>query len=261
MLRTLVPLAMGGPMNVETKATKAVATVLILRTCAADGTSHSGFKWPTKGPVSCDDWNPEPKCGNGLHGFLAGEGDGSLANWDLDAIWQVIEVPVASIVKIDSSKVKFPSGVVVYSGSRDVATKMISDVYPGKAVIGGTATAGNRGTATAGDSGTATAGDRGTATAGDSGTATAGNRGTATAGNRGTATAGDSGTATAGDYGTATAGNRGTATAGEKGEIRIRFWDSSAERYRTLIGYVGEDGIKANVRYRIVAGKLAEVLP
>ncbi|HIE5956816.1 TPA: hypothetical protein ACXNYZ_004666 [Pseudomonas aeruginosa] len=119
----------------------------------------------------------------------------------------------------------------------------------------GTATAGNRGTATAGDWGTATAGGWGTATAGGWGTATAGNRGTATAGDWGTATAGDWGTATAGNRGTATAGNRGTATAGEKGEIRIRYWDEKAGRYRTVIGYIGEDGLEPNVPYKLNADR------
>jgi hypothetical protein len=133
---------------------------------------------------------------------------------------------------------------------------------------GGTATAGYRGTATAGEGGTATAGYRGTATAGYRGTATAGNYGTATAGNygtatagyRGTATAGEGGTATAGEGGTATAGNYGTATAGEGGELRIQQWDSKSDRYRTRIGYVGEDGIKAETKYQLDdAGKFVEV--
>ncbi|HGM5647945.1 TPA: hypothetical protein ACKPY2_000546 [Pseudomonas aeruginosa] len=119
----------------------------------------------------------------------------------------------------------------------------------------GTATAGNRGTATAGDWGTATAGGWGTATAGGWGTATAGNRGTATAGDWGTATAGDWGTATAGNRGTATAGDCGTATAGEKGEIRIRYWDEKAGRYRTVIGYIGEDGLEPNVPYKLNADR------
>ncbi|MBX5689031.1 hypothetical protein ISD91_27455 [Pseudomonas aeruginosa] len=118
----------------------------------------------------------------------------------------------------------------------------------------GTATAGNEGTATAGNEGTATAGNWGTATAGYRGTATAGNEGTATAGYRGTATAGNEGTATAGYRGTATAGYRGTATAGEKGEIRIRYWDEKADRYRTVIGYIGEDGLEPNVPYKLNAG-------
>ncbi|WP_179196260.1 DUF7666 domain-containing protein [Pseudomonas aeruginosa] len=129
--------------------------------------------------------------------------------------------------------------------------------YKGTATAGnwGTATAGNWGTATAGNWGTATAGNWGTATAGDEGTATAGDEGTATAGYKGTATAGYKGTATAGYKGTATAGYKGTATAGEKGEIRIRYWDEKTERYRTVIGYIGEDGLEPNVPYKLSAGR------
>ncbi|HBO0015495.1 hypothetical protein [Pseudomonas aeruginosa] len=129
--------------------------------------------------------------------------------------------------------------------------------YKGTATAGnwGTATAGYKGTATAGNWGTATAGNWGTATAGDEGTATAGDEGTATAGYKGTATAGYKGTATAGYKGTATAGYKGTATAGEKGEIRIRYWDEKTERYRTVIGYIGEDGLEPNVPYKLSAGR------
>ena len=141
--------------------------------------------------------------------------------------------------------------------------------YGGTATAGvrGTATAGDSGTATAGDSGTATAGDSGTATAGDSGTATAGYGGTATAGYGGTATAGVRGTATAGDSGTATAGYggtatagvrgtattgvRGTATAGDNGTLVLRFYDLTANRYRLVVGYVGENGIEAGKKYRL----------
>ena len=141
----------------------------------------------------------------------------------------------------------------------DCGTATAGDCGTAAAGQRGTATAGQRGTATAGKCGTATAGDCGTATAGDYGTATAGQRGTATAGKCGTATAGDCGTATAGkcgtatagDCGTATAGDYGTASAGEGGEIRIRWFDRDARRYRTKIGYVGEDGIKPDTSYRL----------
>jgi len=122
---------------------------------------------------------------------------------------------------------------------------------------GGTATAGNDGMATAGDGGMAMAGNRGMATAGYNGTATVGDRGTATAGNCGSATAGKHGTATAGDFGTATAGEGGKATAGEGGKATagdggtISIWLYDGSRLRLAIGYVGEDGIKPNVAYRV----------
>jgi hypothetical protein len=293
--------------------------VLVLRTCAADMSAYGGFIWPESGPIEAPDWNPEPICGYGLHGALWGEGDGDLLSWDHDAKWLVVEVDADTIVNLDG-KVKYPRGVVVHCGTRESATTIIQVARPGAAVIGGTATAGNRGTATAGYAGTATAGNRGTATAGYAGTATAGNRGTATAGDDGTATAGYAGTATAGDdgtatagyagtatagddgtatagddgtatagyagtatagddgtatagyagtatagnrgtatagyAGTATAGNRGTATAGDDGIIQVRWFDGN--RYRLATGYVGEDGIEANVTYVVVDGKLTK---
>ena len=245
---------------------------LVLRTCKADMSSNSeyanGFRWPKSGLVKCDDWQPTKECGHGLHGLLWGEGAGNLLNWDVDAVWLIVEIDPTTAIDLDG-KIKFPSGVVVYCGTRETAPKWLSEhggagraIASGTATAGarGTATAGYSGTATAGDSGTATAGNSGTATAGDSGTATAGYRGTATAGARGTATAGDSGTATAGDSGTATAGYGGTAKTGEIGIIVCRWWDVNKERYRLAVGYVGEDGIKANTFYRAnESGKLVKV--
>ena len=89
------------------------------------------------------------------------------------------------------------------------------------------------------------------ATAGDWGAATAGYMGTATAGDMGTAAAGYRGTATAGDGGTATAGYRGTATAGDGGTLIVKYWDKDAERYRIVVGYIGEAGLKPNVKYKL----------
>jgi len=74
-------------------------------------------------------------------------------------------------------------------------------------------------------------------------------RGTATAGDGGTATAGDDGTATAGDGGTATAGDGGTATAGDGGTVLIKWHDGN--RLRIKAGYIGENGMKPNVPYRV----------
>ncbi len=68
----------------------------------------------------------------------------------------------------------------------------------------------------------------------------------------GTATAGKGGTATAGEGGTATAGNYGTATAGEGGIIAIKHWNG--KRWRLEVAHVGEDGIEADVPYRLDDG-------
>ena len=134
----------------------------VLRTCNADMTSYGGFVWPEHGPVTAPDWSPIAECGHGLHGALMGVGDGSLLSWDTDAKWLVVEIDANTYVDL-KGKVKFPSGTVVFCGSK---TDALADIVargadPAK-IIGGTATAGDRGTATAGDGGTATAGDDGT---------------------------------------------------------------------------------------------------
>jgi len=249
--------------------------VLVLRTCRADMSSYGGFKWPASGYVEAPDWLPTAECGNGLHGWLWGEGDGNLGNWEHDAKWLVVEVDADKVIDL-GGKVKFPSGEVVFCGSRLDATNYLVKRAPGKAVIGaavvvgdcgkatagerGKATAGERGKATAGYCGTATAGHGGTATAGAGGTATAGKNGTATAGRGGTATAGDNGKATAGSYGTATAGHQGTATAGNYGTatagyggiLCLKYFDGG--RWRIKTAYVGEGGILPNVMYKLDDG-------
>ena len=151
-------------------ATASPETALVLRTCNADMTSHSGFKWPESGPISAPDWKPTKECGNGLHGFMWGEGDGALASWDATAKWLVVSVDTASVIDL-GGKVKFPRGEVVFCGDRAGATGYLLLRLPTpRRVIGAVVAAGCSGTATAGDSGTATAGYRGTATAGDRGT-------------------------------------------------------------------------------------------
>jgi len=239
--------------------------VLILRTCEWNMSSYNGFKWPKSGYVEASDWNPGRFCGCGLHGWLWGEGDGSLGNWGLDAKWLVVEVDADKVIDLDG-KVKFPSGNVVFCGTRLDATNYLVKEAPGKAVIGAMATAGDGGTATAGYKGVAVVGHRGTATAGEYGMATAGCDGTATAGHDGTATAGEYGTATVGDYGmakagykgraiakgyggTAMVGPRGWAMAGHNGKLCIEYYDG--RRYRIKVAHVGEGGILPDKPYRL----------
>lgn len=257
-------------------------TVLVTRFCQEDMTSSydPDFKWPKEGPASCDDWDPTPRCGGGLHGWLWGKGDIQAWGYTHTDVMLVVEVLKTDIVDL-GNKVKFPKGTVVHCGTRESVTQFMKDrghdgIPYGQMTVGSgeTAEVGDYGIAVAGRFGTAIAGEHGTAEAGFGGTAEAGRYGTALAGYLGTAKVGDGGkaivgmygTAVAGDYGTANAANFGVASAGlggfaqagEGGRISIEWHDGG--RNRVTVGYVGEDGIEANVRYRIgLAGKLIKV--
>ncbi|BAP25006.1 TPA: hypothetical protein ACQT1A_001513 [Pseudomonas aeruginosa] len=115
----------------------------------------------------------------------------------------------------------------------------------------GTAVAGERGHAMAGESGFALAGDRGTARAGDFGTAMVGEFGQAVAGDGGLASTSDFGTAQAGFQGIARGGYRASVAAGMLGEIHLIHWDSAGRRWRTAVGYIGEDGLLADTFYTL----------
>ncbi|NAR60043.1 DUF7666 domain-containing protein [Acinetobacter haemolyticus] len=214
-------------------------TALVLRTCKSDLTSRGGFQWADVGGTTvAEDWIENKECGNGLHGWLFGSGDYSYSNYlDADSKWMVLEVDLKSIVML-GEKCKFPKAKTLFVGDKKSAADYLITNEPrakNVSVIGASLEVGDNGSVLVGALGTATAGDWGTATAGASGTATAG----------------ASGTATAGYKGTATAGYKGTATAGASGEIRIQYWDAKAERYRTAIGYIGEDGLKADTAYKL----------
>ncbi len=115
----------------------------------------------------------------------------------------------------------------------------------------GTAISGERGYALAGECGFAVAGDRGTALAGDFGTAMAGEFGKAIAGDCGLASVCDCGAAQAGARGIARGSSGAFVAAGELGEIHLIHWDGVAKRWRTAIGYIGENGLLANTFYTL----------
>ena len=145
--------------------------VLVLRACRPNMQSPSsdarGFTWPEAGEVAAPDWDPYPRCGGGLHGWLWGEGKvhGNIPDDvinDPKSRWLVVEVAKSSIVELPG-KVKFPRGEVVFVGDREAAVAYLVERAPsGKSIAFNTATAGDRGTATAGYGGTATAGESGT---------------------------------------------------------------------------------------------------
>jgi len=267
----------------------------MLRTCAADGTSHGGFRWPKEGAVSCPDWDPKPECGNGLHGLLWGGGNLSLLSNADDAIWQIVEIE--EWVEI-GQKVKVPRGVVVYSGDMAGATVGIAMKWLDHlkktntfTVEGGAASGYSSRLAASGDSSRlaasgyysqlAASGDSSRlAASGDSSRLAASgdySRLAASGDYSQLAASGDySRLAASGDYSQLAAsgdssrlaasggssiamcaGPDSTAAAGTNGTIAITWWDAEAKRFRVVVGYVGEDGIEAGVFYRVENGKLA----
>ena len=227
---------------------------IVLRVCRSDMSSYGGFIWPTKGRVVAPDWEATQECGHGLHGWFEAQGDAGYSNYlnEPDAKYLVLEVETDSIIHLDG-KCKFPEADVIFVGSRDEAIAYIEETYPylrTMPLLFSNRTVGDNNVVATGDFGTATAGRYGTATVGDCGTATVGKYGTTTAGACGTATVGDCGTARAGDRGTATAGECGTATAGSSGIIQIHYF---TDRARIAIGYIEENGLKPNVKYKLDA--------
>ena len=204
---------------------------LVLRCCRSDFTSRNDFVWPSEvgAVVVAPDWEPTEECGNGLHGWLYGHGDiACVTYWEeTDSKWLVLEVD--DVIELNG-KCKFERAVVRFVGAKSNAAAFLLENEPlanAEKVIGLTLSAG------------------------DEESLLVGTLGTATVGNGGTATVGYKGTATVGDYGTATVGDYGTVTGGENAELRIRWYDYGAERYRTAIAYVGENGIKPNTPYRL----------
>lgn len=191
--------------------------VLVTRFCRSGldlrSAHNPNFPWPREGPVSCPDWDPTPRCGGGLHGWLWGKGDPDAWMFHPSHAMLVVEVLKDDIVSLDNGdKVKFPKGTVVHCGSRESVTQFMAD----RGHVGIT-----YGQMTVGDGETATVGDRGTAIAGNGGTAKAGYGGSALVGQGGTAKVGVCGIASAGDGGRVEVQDRGTAVVGIGGVVTV----------------------------------------
>ena len=220
--------------------------VLVLRACKFNMNSYNGFVWPKKGRVEAPDWNPEPVCGGGLHGLLWGEGDASLIE---GCIWQVVRVLTADIVDL-GGKVKFPAGVVIYTGTREGATQLIYNRAPNGTVV-------HYLSITGGDRATLTGGYMATLTGGDGATLTGGYGATLTGGNDATLTGGDGATLTGGYMATLTGGYMATLTGGDGATLTWRVFDG--QRFRLYTVYVGENGILPGVPYQFIYGQVKEV--
>jgi hypothetical protein len=197
--------------------------------------------------------------------------------WDPDATWVLVAVEAELITGLDfdgslgggGGRVTYPHGEVIFSGDRVGAALFMadrtgsSDAMIGGVALGGeraivealgpgaTALAGDHGQAYGGRCGLAISGAHGLADVGRGGRAIAGDDGFAVAGCEGSAEAGDRGTAVTGAYGIACAGEGGRVRGGKGAELRLRYADEKAERYRIACAYVGEASIEPDTLYQL----------
>ena len=207
-----------------------MSTALILRCCRSDMTSTNGFIWPEVGGVAkAEDWEDNNKCGNGLHGWLYGQGDYSSSDFfnDPKSKWLVVKVE-ESMIRMLGGKCKFPEGVVVFVGEMSEAAKYIIANEPrakNVTVIGAVLGCG------------------------DNEEVQGGGLSVLTGGYSATMTGGDYATMTGGDNAKMTGGNNAKMTGGDYATMKFTYFDG--KRIRIVVAYVGEDGIEPNVAYTL----------
>jgi len=190
---------------------------LVLRACRADLTSRKGFSWKNK-HVKAPDWSPAPTCGSGLHGWLNGQGDPGVWSHRDDDKWLILAVKTKAIVDL-GGKVKFPAARRLFVGSKVETASLLASALPGVPAMFASLTGGNGSTLTGGDYSTLTGGNGSTLTGG---------------------------------YGSTLTGGYGSTLTGGNGSIlQIKWWDAKNSRNRIETAYVGENGIEANLAYKL----------
>lgn len=245
-----------------------ITRLLALRTCAADGTSRNGRRWPlvTGAVIEAPDWDQDPRrdIGGGLHGLPWGHGAQWRLNFDHDAWWLVVEVDIAAGCvglsdAIYSSRVRFRRGTVRYAGDRYGAVAYLHregarGAYAGAVLAGGNYAqlhGGVHAQLTAGDYATLVGGHYATLAGGDYSKLTGGNHSTLTAKLKAVITGGDYATLTGGAYATLT-GGAGSVFSGSYSAIFVGWWyDRRRGRLGRSLAEVDGQKIMERVKYRV----------
>ena len=267
--------------------------MLFLKSLPPNRLARTKFLWPdlVGAIVQSTAWDPNPVCGDGLHGLINGDGNHGLLCDDADAVWYAFESvdqngnpSDAEAVTIDYEKGKCHRAIIRAIGSKKTATAWLMAqgcTYVHYAVKVATD---NHDTATAGDWGVAVTERYGIAEAQNQGIAISDERGKSATRNWGIAISADYGTATGdigsiaiagyhsmattrecgiaitGAHGTAVAGSQGIAKTSNEGLAVVDGSDGTALAGIKGVASVGENGIAAASEEGIVIGGEGSVL-
>jgi len=144
-----------------------------MKVVGPDMRSYGGFLWPESGYVEAPDWDPQPACGRGLHGWLNGQGDYTCQSFtEIDgAKWLILEVD--NFIDL-VGKVKFQSCTVVHCGTRQTATNYLLQAGISGPIIGVTISGGDGSTVSGVDGSTVSGGPNSRVSGGDGSTVSGG---------------------------------------------------------------------------------------
>lgn len=92
--------------------------VLIVKNTWPEGEAHDDFRWPESGIVTAPDWNPEPRCGGGLHGWPWGVCIGYGKDPEYGGRWYVLAAQPEDVVVVGTAeKVKAREVEIVLCGT------------------------------------------------------------------------------------------------------------------------------------------------
>ena len=190
----------------------------VLKVVRHDMTTRNHFKWGNVGDITvAPDWDPNPKCGGGLHGWLSGVGD--IRCQDISesdgARWLVIEVE-GEVVSL-GGKVKFERGKTVFAGDMREAAAIVADLSGEQgSVIGIIRSGGDRSTVLGGCHSTLTGGNYSAVSGGDHSIVTGGDLSIVTGGEHSKVSGGDQSTVSGGYHSIVTGGDQSTVSGGDR---------------------------------------------
>jgi hypothetical protein len=206
---------------------------LVMKVVGPDMRSYGGFLWPESGYVEAPDWDPQPACGRGLHGWLNGQGDYTCQSFtEIDgAKWLILEVD--NFIDL-VGKVKFQSCTVVHCGTRQTATNYLLQAGISGPIIGVTVSGGPNSRVSGGDGSTVSGGPNSRVSGGDGSTVSGGPNsrvsgvdGSTVSGGPNSRVSGGDGSTVVGGYGSTVSGGDGSTVVGGYGSTVVGGYGST----------------------------------